>query len=204
MFTANQALKLAQARLFSITGRSSRAEYWWVILVLIAVNIIANVIVGVLSAISSGLGGIVALIVSLILLVLGICTIPLFIRRLHDNNLSGWWALLLLVPIVGGIFALVCCVLPGKKGANRFGINPVEDLEGHYNYYVSGQHKATQRAYGAVNNVEFGANPFAQAAQAGQNMFNQAKNQFNQGQAEQQAQPQQQIQQEQNQDQQPK
>lgn len=42
------------------------------------------------------------------------------IRRLHDFNLSGWWSLLVLIPLVP--FALL--VIPGKNEANRFGPAP--------------------------------------------------------------------------------
>ncbi|MEJ0003714.1 MAG: DUF805 domain-containing protein [Pararobbsia sp.] len=35
------------------------------------------------------------------------------VRRLHDLNLSGWWILLALIPIVNGIFLVVLgCVPP--------------------------------------------------------------------------------------------
>jgi uncharacterized membrane protein YhaH (DUF805 family) len=42
------------------------------------------------------------------------------IRRLHDLDLSGWWSLLALIPLVP--IALV--LIPGKKEANRFGPVP--------------------------------------------------------------------------------
>jgi uncharacterized membrane protein YhaH (DUF805 family) len=42
------------------------------------------------------------------------------IRRLHDFDLSGWWSLLVLIPLVP--IALV--FIPGKKEANRFGPVP--------------------------------------------------------------------------------
>jgi uncharacterized membrane protein YhaH (DUF805 family) len=46
-------------------------------------------------------------------------------KRWHDRDLTGWLALLWLVPVVGQIGALVCNgFLPGQKGDNRFGPAP--------------------------------------------------------------------------------
>lgn len=42
------------------------------------------------------------------------------IRRLHDFDLSGWWSLLVLIPLV----PIVLVFIPGKKEANRFGPVP--------------------------------------------------------------------------------
>ena len=42
------------------------------------------------------------------------------IRRLHDLDLSGWWSLLALIPLV----PIVLVLIPGKKEANRFGPVP--------------------------------------------------------------------------------
>ena len=42
-------------------------------------------------------------------------------RRFHDIGMSAWWMLLIFVPLVGGIFMTVCCLIPGQKTANRFG-----------------------------------------------------------------------------------
>jgi uncharacterized membrane protein YhaH (DUF805 family) len=51
-------------------------------------------------------------------------TIAVLVRRLHDTDRSGWWALLNLVPLVGGLVLLVFTVLDSQPGANRFGPNP--------------------------------------------------------------------------------
>ena len=46
------------------------------------------------------------------------------VRRLHDTDRSGWWLLILLVPIVGAIVFLVFMATPGGEMANRFGASP--------------------------------------------------------------------------------
>lgn len=54
-----------------------------------------------------------------------ICSlIPLEIKRLHDMNLSGWWLLLLFIPIVNGIFKMILLFKKGTHGKNRFGPEP--------------------------------------------------------------------------------
>lgn len=64
----------------------------------------------------------------LIIIVGSIIAIIFTIRRLHDLNRSGWWALLLLlsiVPVVGAFFSIVFYIylwcFPGNKETNRFG-----------------------------------------------------------------------------------
>lgn len=46
------------------------------------------------------------------------------VRRLHDTDRSGWFLLLMLIPIVGAIILLVFDVQDSTPGSNRFGPNP--------------------------------------------------------------------------------
>lgn len=43
------------------------------------------------------------------------------IRRTHDLDKSGWWNLLLLIPLINFIFILYLFVAKGTDGPNRFG-----------------------------------------------------------------------------------
>jgi uncharacterized membrane protein YhaH (DUF805 family) len=43
------------------------------------------------------------------------------VRRLHDSDKSGWWLLLGLVPVVGGLIVMILMLLPGTPGPNRYG-----------------------------------------------------------------------------------
>lgn len=52
-------------------------------------------------------------------------TLAVGLRRLHDTNASGWWYLLAFVPYVGGLIMLVWFCIPGTKGENRFGHDPL-------------------------------------------------------------------------------
>jgi uncharacterized membrane protein YhaH (DUF805 family) len=62
--------------------------------------------------------------------------IAIFVKRLHDLNVSGWWLLVALtIPFVSKLthmnpstLALMAVVImssiPGSTGSNRFGLNP--------------------------------------------------------------------------------
>ena len=43
------------------------------------------------------------------------------VRRLHDIDRTGWWLLIVLVPIIGLLVLLWFYVQRGTPGANRFG-----------------------------------------------------------------------------------
>jgi uncharacterized membrane protein YhaH (DUF805 family) len=60
----------------------------------------------------------------------GICTLVFLmpyaavaVRRLHDTNRSGWWLLLVFVPL-GNIVLFVWFCMPSSPGPNRFGPSP--------------------------------------------------------------------------------
>ena len=46
------------------------------------------------------------------------------IKRFHDIGWSGWFYLLLFVPIIRIPVALILVFLPGSKGDNNYGVNP--------------------------------------------------------------------------------
>jgi uncharacterized membrane protein YhaH (DUF805 family) len=43
---------------------------------------------------------------------------------MHDTGRSGWWFLLILVPIVGAIALLVFAMQDSEQGTNMYGKNP--------------------------------------------------------------------------------
>ena len=52
--------------------------------------------------------------------------ICLYAKRWHDRDKSGWWTLIGLVPVIGGIWLLVeLGFLRGTEGPNRFGPDPL-------------------------------------------------------------------------------
>lgn len=52
-------------------------------------------------------------------------TLAVSIKRWHDRDSSGWWVLVMLVPVVGWLVALVFNgFLAGTRGSNRYGPEP--------------------------------------------------------------------------------
>ena len=50
-------------------------------------------------------------------------------KRWHDRNRSGWWVLVVLIPVIGWLWSLVDNgFLRGTAGPNRFGDDPLADL----------------------------------------------------------------------------
>jgi uncharacterized membrane protein YhaH (DUF805 family) len=63
---------------------------------------------------------------TLVLLTLGLLAVIVWsvrvtVLRLHDMELSAWWALLLFVPYVGGLGSILLMVWPGTHGDNDYG-----------------------------------------------------------------------------------
>ena len=46
------------------------------------------------------------------------------VRRLHDVGKSGWFTLIVLIPIIGAIWLLVLYCTDGVPGPNKWGSNP--------------------------------------------------------------------------------
>ena len=109
-------------------GRARRAELWWFVLF----SFLVQAAVAVLSAIiapadgSVALGTILAALISFIVtLGLLLPSIAVGVRRLHDIDRTGWWMLLVLIPLIGQIVLLVFFCLRGTDGPNRFGPDPL-------------------------------------------------------------------------------
>ncbi|WP_114945845.1 DUF805 domain-containing protein [Microvirga calopogonii] len=111
-----QAVRTSIGKFADFSGRASRPEYWYLMLPVIALLFVANLIDSILIG-TSALGLIVALATL-------VPTLSAGARRLHDTGRSGWWLLVALVPIVGGLFVIYLCCQPGTAGPNQFGPEP--------------------------------------------------------------------------------
>lgn len=81
---------------------------------------------GILQNFSSGhlwSGSFIWLFISalLVIIILSLILCSLVIRRLHDINVSGWWILLILVPLANIIGPLFLFFKKGTEGSNRYG-----------------------------------------------------------------------------------
>ncbi len=119
------AVKSCLSKYGDFSGRAPRAELWWWVLFVLLLDIGASLI-GV--ALDSGAeGGHVYVMVlrglaSLAVLLPGLAVA---VRRLHDIDKSGWWLLIGIIPFFGALVLLIFYCLPGMRGANRFGPDPL-------------------------------------------------------------------------------
>ncbi|MBB5320178.1 uncharacterized membrane protein YhaH (DUF805 family) [Marinobacter oulmenensis] len=57
-------------------------------------------------------------------LVIFVPSISYATRRLHDVGKSGWWQLILIVPVIGLIVLVVFLAQDSEKGENAYGVSP--------------------------------------------------------------------------------
>ncbi|WP_052742013.1 DUF805 domain-containing protein [Kiloniella litopenaei] len=107
--------------LFSPKGRISSFDYWFIYfmplialcIVFISVYIhIGTYIPGILKDLFLGIFALGTLIPSILI----------HVKRWHDRDKSGWWTLIIFVPIIGAFWVFIeCSFLSGTAGPNRFG-----------------------------------------------------------------------------------
>lgn len=118
-------------------GRSRRMEYWMFYLFTLIIGMVAALVILAIAMLlytmnlSESAMGMVLIPIWLILflasMALIVPTIAVTVRRLHDQDKSGWMILLGFIPFVGGIILLVFMCLEGTRGPNRYGPDPVDD-----------------------------------------------------------------------------
>ena len=102
----------------NFSGRSSRSEYWWFVLLNMIIGFVFNILT---AATGSEVFPVLSLIVSLILFLPGL---GLAVRRLHDIDKSGWWLFIALIPLVGAILLIVWFAKDSDQYDNRYGEVP--------------------------------------------------------------------------------
>jgi uncharacterized membrane protein YhaH (DUF805 family) len=119
--------------LFGFHGRANRAKFWLVALGIFVIEVIIFAVLGGTTAMSTDPEQAMANIgpgVGFVLFVFGVValwiSIAVAVKRYHDRNKSGWWVLIVFVPIIGGIWYLVeCGFLRGTPGPNNYGPDPL-------------------------------------------------------------------------------
>lgn len=104
------------------SGRARRKEYWYFFLFNFLVSFVIAFVEGIAGFVDPEIGyGMLSAIYSLAVLIPGIAV---SIRRLHDTNRSGWWLLLILIPLIGAIALLIFFASDSQPGENEYGANP--------------------------------------------------------------------------------
>ncbi|WDR06750.1 DUF805 domain-containing protein [Devosia rhodophyticola] len=101
----------------SFEGRINRAPFWAGVVVLFLVSLVVTFVLGLLHL--SFLGNLFAL-------VMVYPGVALYAKRWHDRSKSGWWSLVMLIPLLGLIYAIYeIGIQEGVPEDNQYGSNPL-------------------------------------------------------------------------------
>lgn len=99
----------------TFSGRASRSAFWYFQLF----NFIMGILITVVTAVIP-IFAFVSLIYSLAVIV---PSFALGARRLHDTGRSGWWQLLILIPLIGIIVLIIFWVQQTKQTQTKYDLN---------------------------------------------------------------------------------
>ncbi len=116
-------------------GRARRKEYWMFTLfycIFALVALILDIIIGTTyssegvldSILNEGTTTQIGLIEGIFNIAILIPSTAVSVRRLHDIGRSGWWLLLVLLPIIGLIWLIVWAIFDSHPETNEWGPNP--------------------------------------------------------------------------------
>lgn len=127
----------------SFQGRIPRKTFWLALIVMIVITWILEIILFSIFGVSmmsmdpnatpeaqaaaaeQAMSGMAIPLVILILITIW-PSLAIYAKRWHDRDKSGWWTLIGLVPIIGGLWMLIeLGFLRGTEGPNRFGPDPI-------------------------------------------------------------------------------
>ena len=91
--TFQESIRTCFTKYVDFNGRASRSEYWWFFLFLVVVSVVLSLFSHELYIVFS--------------LATFLPSIAAAARRLHDTNRSGWWQLIVFLPIVGWIVLII-------------------------------------------------------------------------------------------------
>ena len=119
--------------LFGFHGRMRRSYYWAVGLVVsfvaapLCVGLIAPLLpyddtgdVPLTTANTVGYG-----LLAVFIILFTWVRLAIQVKRWHDRGKSGWWMLIIFLPVIGWLWMFIeCGFLDGDPGANKYGASP--------------------------------------------------------------------------------
>ena len=111
------------------SGRSRRWEYFLFFITFYAAIFLVAVIGTIVSMSTAEVKedepGTIGIILAALLFLAGFLPgLALSVRRMHDQDKSGWLVLVNFVPYIGGLIFFVLTLLPGTDGENQYGPDP--------------------------------------------------------------------------------
>lgn len=103
----------------NFSGRARRMQYWMFALFYCLITLAIGVIELVLGTLFIG---------AIFSLVVFVPSVSITARRLHDTGRSGWWQLLIIIPIVG-FLVLLFFLVQDSEGDNQYGPDPTATTE---------------------------------------------------------------------------
>jgi uncharacterized membrane protein YhaH (DUF805 family)/Tfp pilus assembly protein PilE len=108
-------------RFFDLNSRIGRLRYLAYSMGLLLLTLVAALLCGMVYRVSSGLGMALFAIMYIAMLVL---SIAFGVRRMHDQDRSGWWMLMIIIPVANLVLLVLLLFVPGSDGENSFGEQP--------------------------------------------------------------------------------
>ena len=118
--TFTQAIAAGFQNYVNFTDRAARWEFWYWVLFALLASLVAGLIDLALFGDST-----ISPINSLVGLALFLPGLAVSVRRLHDIDRSGWWVLLVLIPIIGIIVLIIWNCTKGTVGSQSLRAGPI-------------------------------------------------------------------------------
>ena len=104
-------------------GLARRAEYWNFTLFSTLISIVL-LLVDIYVLGTNPMAGESGIIGNLYSLAVFLPSLGVLVRRLHDVGKSGWFFLIVLIPLIGAIWLLVLLFKDSEQGENKWGPSP--------------------------------------------------------------------------------
>ena len=126
--------QFGEINMLSAQGRLGRVRYiGYSVGIGFLVNVIAAIVGGLAAALEGGgdaVGWLTGVVIIMLTVAVLAISILLAIQRLHDFDASGWWSMLIVIPLANLVLYLVLLIMPGGQGRNRFGNPPPPNTTG--------------------------------------------------------------------------
>lgn len=116
----DDAVEICLRKYAVFRGRARRSEYWWFVVFTSLVATFASVIDAIIGT-QFARTGLLQVLATLALL---LPSLAVGVRRLHDLDQSGWWLLLLIIPVLGALILMLAFFVRDSGPDNQYGPSP--------------------------------------------------------------------------------